>query len=154
MAGIARVGHVVLYFEDLEKATAFYRDKLGMEVVRGDAERVFMSFGDYHHNIALFQAHGEMTRGSLGLCHIGLVCSGGMAELKEIHDRMVANGVEIRGLTDHGFIRSFQFLDPEGNHLEIYCERMGALEGKKSLLENPGFMHSFDWETVLAPAQT
>ncbi len=151
MAGINRVGHVVLFFEDIDRATAFYRDKIGMEVVRASPQRVFMSFGDYHHNLALFQVRGEPTRGNLGLAHVAFVISGGIDELREVHDRLVAEGVEILEKVDHGFIRSFRFKDPEGNNLEIYCEAKAPLEGKKFLAENPGYARPFEFQAAVAP---
>ncbi|HIC70105.1 MAG TPA: VOC family protein, partial [Candidatus Latescibacteria bacterium] len=36
MPRIERVGHTVLYVSDVDRAVAFYRDKLGMETVRHD----------------------------------------------------------------------------------------------------------------------
>ena len=151
MAGINRVGHVVLFVEDVERATAFYRDKIGMEVVRGGAQRAFMSFGDYHHNLALFQVRGEPTRGNLGLAHVAFVINGGVEELREVHDRLVEGGVEILEKVDHGFIRSFRFKDPEGNDLEIYCEAKAPLEGKRFLAENAGYSRPFEFQSVAAP---
>ena len=133
MAKISRVGHVVLYVSDVEAAVGFYRDALGMEVVRHDTERgmAFMSFGTQHHDIGLFRVKGEETRGTLGLAHIAMVIEGGMEELEELHGRLVSYGAEMGNLTDRGLTKSVYFRDPDGNRLEIYFDTLGCGDGAR-----------------------
>jgi catechol-2,3-dioxygenase len=56
-ARIARLGHVGLHVQDLEKQKAFYRDVIGLTVTDEDAERglVFMSSrpAEEHHELLL-----------------------------------------------------------------------------------------------------
>ena len=148
MATISRVGHVVLYVSDVQAAVDFYRDALGMEVVRHDPDRgmAFMSFGTQHHDIGLFKVRGEETRGNLGLGHVALVIEGGMQELEELHGRLASYGANIRSLTDHGMTKSVYFEDPDGNRLEIYCDTMTAEEGKRFLGERSGYGVAFSFE--------
>ena len=150
MAAINRVGHVVLYVSDVPAAVNFYRDAMGMEVVRHDTERgmAFMSFGKQHHDIGLFKDRGEGTKGSLGLGHIAFVIDGGLKELEELHGRLVSHGAEIRSLTDHGMTKSVYFTDPDGNRLEIFCDTMSQEEGKRFLSERPGRGAEFTFEEV------
>lgn len=60
-----RIGHVNLRVTDLDRATDFYRDVLGLTIAYyGPAIRVpavFLAFGDYHHHVALnwFYSDGE-----------------------------------------------------------------------------------------------
>ena len=153
MAGINRVGHVVLYVSDVDEAVEFYRDKVGMELVRHNAERglAFMSFGTQHHDLGLFRVRGEpaitseRTRGGLGLSHIAFVINGGSAELEEVHDRLAGNGVEILEKIDYGYTRSFYFNDPDGNRVEVYCDLKAPLEGKRFLAERPGSGKPFEF---------
>ncbi len=150
MAAINRVGHVVLYVSDVSAAVDFYRDAMGMETVRYDAERgmAFMSFGTQHHDIGLFKVRGEETKGNLGLGHIAFVIDGGLKELEELHGRLVSHGAEIRSLTDHGMTKSVYFSDPDGNRLEIFCDTMSQEEGKRFLSERPGRGAEFTFEEV------
>lgn len=150
MAAIKRVGHVVLHVSDVSAAVDFYRDAMGMEVVRHDAERgmAFMSFGTQHHDIGLFKVRGEETKGNLGLGHIAFVIDGGVKELEELHARLVSHGAEIRSLTDHGMTKSVYFSDPDGNRLEIFCDTMTQEEGKRFLSDRPGYGGKFTFEEV------
>lgn len=150
MAAIKRVGHVVLHVSDVSAAVDFYRDALGMETVRHDAERgmAFMSFGTQHHDIGLFKVRGEETKGNLGLGHIAFVIDGGVKELEELHARLVSHGAEIRSLTDHGMTKSVYFSDPDGNRLEIFCDTMTQEEGKRFLSDRPGYGGKFTFEEV------
>lgn len=152
MAKISRVAHVVLYVSDVEAAVGFYRDALGMEVVRHDSERgmAFMSFGTQHHDIGLFRVKGEETRGNLGLGHVAMVIEGGMEELEEMHDRLASYGANIKSLTDHGMTKSVYFEDPDGNRLEIYYDTMGQEEGKRFLSERGGGASRFTFEEAAA----
>ena len=151
MASIDRVGHVVLYVSDVDEAVAFYRDKIGMEVVRWDHERglAFMSFGRQHHDIGLFRVRGEPTKGTLGLSHVAMVINGGTEELSELHDRLVERGAEVVGMMDDGYTRSVYFNDPDGNRLEMYCDLLEPLDSKKFLAERPGAGKPFSFEAVL-----
>jgi catechol 2,3-dioxygenase len=151
MARISRVGHIVLYVSDVEAAVPFYRDVLGMELVRRAGNNAFMSFGTQHHDIGLFQVKGEASRGNLGLSHAALVIEGGMAELEEFHQRLVAHGLEVR-LTDHGMTKSMYFRDPDGNRLEIYCDVMGPEEGKQFLAERMGEAKPFSFQEAKTAA--
>jgi catechol-2,3-dioxygenase len=152
MARIDRVGHTVLYVSDVAKAVEFYRDRLGMEVVRW-AERpgAFMSFGRQHHDIGLFDGNmkGELSRGTLGLSHIAFVIEGGTEELKEIYDDLLIRGVDVIEKIDYGYTRSMYMNDPDGNRIEIYCELLEPLAGKRFLAERDGTGKHFEWDDVL-----
>ena len=152
MAKISRVAHVVLYVSDVEAAVGFYRDALGMEVVRHDSERgmAFMSFGTQHHDIGLFRVKGEETRGNLGLGHVAMLIDGGAEELEEMHGRLVSYGAEMGSLTDHGMTKSVYFSDPDGNRLEIYCDTMEPEEGKRFLSQRRGHANRVTSEEAAA----
>ena len=139
MAHVDRIGHVVLRIADVDRAVGFYRDMLGMEAVRYDSEAgmAFMSFGRQHHDIGLFRVKGEESRGSLGLGHIAMAVDGDLTDLKELHDRLVANGTDVH-LTDHGMTKSVYFEDPDGNHLELFVDLMSHEDGKRYLAERKG----------------
>lgn len=150
MPRIERVGHTVLSVSDVARAVEFYRDKLGMEVTRWEENPgAFMSFGRQHHDIGLFAAKGEHTRGNLGLGHVAFVIEGGTEELKEIHDDLVGKGVEILPKIDYGYTRSIYLNDPDGNRIEIYCELLEPLSAKKFMTNRQGKGVVFEWSDVL-----
>ena len=139
MSHINKVAHVVLRVSNVEEAVTFYRDILGMETVRYDTEAgmAFMSFGTQHHDIGLFSVRDEATRGNLGLAHVAMVVDGDLADLKVMHDKLLANGTDVR-LADHGMTKSVYFQDPDGNGLELFVESMSQKDGKKYLSERVG----------------
>ena len=152
MTRIERVGHTVLYFTDVPRAVEFYRDKLGMEVVRwSERPGAFMSFGRQHHDIGLFHARNDRRGavGAPGLSHIAFVIEGGTEELKETFDDLSARGVEFIEMIDYGYTRSIYCNDPEGNRIEIYCELLEPLSGKRFLANRSGVGKSFTWDGVL-----
>ena len=139
MTHIDKIAHVVLHVSDVAEAMTFYQDVLGMEIVRYDSEAgmAFMSFGTQHHDIGLFRAKGEATRGNLGLAHVAMVVDGDLTNLEVMHDRLLAAGAEVR-LADHGMTKSVYFEDPDGNGLELFVEAMSQSEGKKYMAERVG----------------
>jgi catechol 2,3-dioxygenase len=152
MARIDRVGHIVLYVSDVAKAVEFYRDRLGMEVVRWAARPgAFMSFGRQHHDIGLFDGNmkGDLSRGTLGLSHVAFVIEGGTEDLKEIYDDLVIRGVDVIEKIDYGYTRSMYLNDPDGNRIEIYCELLEPLAGKRFLATRDGVGKHFEWHDVL-----
>ena len=124
--GIIEVGHVVLKVRDLEKAKQFYCGVLGMTLASYDPARgMFLRFNDYHHDIAIFKTGPDADlpkENQVGLVHVALVVDG-LETVKAWHERCKALGVPIVGTADHAVTNSLYIQDPEGNVLEIYCDR-------------------------------
>jgi catechol 2,3-dioxygenase len=124
--GIIKVGHVVLKVRDLDKARQFYCDVLGMTLARFDPARgMFLRFNDYHHDIAIFKTGPDADlpkENQVGLVHVALVVDS-LETVKAWYERCKALGVPILGTTDHAVTNSLYIKDPEGNVLEIYCDR-------------------------------
>ena len=123
---IQKVGHVVLKMRDLEKARAFYCDVLGMKLANFDPDRgMFLRFSDYHHDIAIFKTGPDADppkKNQVGLVHVALVVDS-LDTVKAWYDRCKALGVPIVGTADHAVSNSMYIEDPEGNVVEIYCDR-------------------------------
>ena len=139
---------MVLYVSDVDKSVAFYRDVLGMELVRYDKEikHAFMSFGRQHHDIGLFQVKSEPTKGTLGLSHVAFVIEGGYDELVKHYEHAKAQGADLAGNMDYGMTKGFYINDPDGHRIEVYCDLMEPLEGKKFMAERVGPGKSFTFE--------
>jgi catechol 2,3-dioxygenase-like lactoylglutathione lyase family enzyme len=50
-----KLGHIVLKVRDAAKSRDFYTRTLGLRVAHEDLAAVFLSFGETHHELALFQ---------------------------------------------------------------------------------------------------
>ena len=140
MVKINRLGHVVLFVTDVEPSIGFYKEALGLELVQGREGMAFLSFGTYHHDMALFKVRGEPSHGTIGLSHVAFEMEGGLDELREAHDQLVAMGAKIRSVTDHGMTHSLYFFDPDGNRLEIYYDVFSSTEEGKEFMrtKTPG----------------
>jgi catechol 2,3-dioxygenase-like lactoylglutathione lyase family enzyme len=59
--------------------------------------------------------------------------------LQEMMDKGIANGIETRGISDHGFIDSIYFRDPNGYVIELTAKRpdqgMGSGEDAHAILD-------------------
>jgi catechol-2,3-dioxygenase len=121
-----RLGHVALRVRDLDRAVAFYRDVLGLELVgRGANGPAFLKLSpDKSHDIALMQLPAEAAGpdpGRVGMYHIAWEMASFEA-LSALHDRLIANGVRIAGYSPGGNSANVMFFDPEGNELEAIWE--------------------------------
>ena len=122
-----RIGHVHLTVSDLERALRFYRDVLGFEVTTTyGREAVFLAAGGYHHHIGLNTWAGRgaprPAPGSTGLYHFAILYPDRPALAAGVK-RVLAAGVPLEGASDHGVSEAVYLRDPDGNGVELYCDR-------------------------------
>jgi len=120
-----KLGHIVLKVRDAAKSRDFYTRTVGLKVAHEDLERgaVFLSFGEAHHELALFQlATGEAADTTQpGLHHMAWQL-GNFEELQAAYRELKALGVPIESTVEHNVTRSIYFPDPDGNRVELYCD--------------------------------
>jgi catechol 2,3-dioxygenase len=121
------IGHVHLKVANIERALGFYRDILGFEVTQwyGD-DAVFLSAGGYHHHIGL---NTWMSRNadpapphSAGLFHLAILYPERRA-LALALKWLLESDYPIDGASDHGVSEALYLQDPDGNGVELYCDR-------------------------------
>ena len=132
---IKRVAHVVLYVRDPEASAQWYAEVLGMKVTARVPEGpykggIFMTFGEYDHDIALFPAADYAPRGK-EFEHIGLQvdCDNDIDSLRRLYGRMIQKNVKIHEVLDHGVSTGIYFFDPDGHQLEVFCQRVPSADG-------------------------
>jgi catechol 2,3-dioxygenase-like lactoylglutathione lyase family enzyme len=141
---IKRIGHVGLLVSDFERSFRFYTEVIGCKVTnrskRPDgSESAFLRFDDMHHDLVIQSAPPGVDVTAAGpkerlIQQIAFEVEDRDAFLKalaHLHARGVEliNGPLIHGIEGGGNLggsgsRSFYFLDPDGNRLEIYAEMM------------------------------
>ena len=122
-----RIGHVHLTVADLDRALAFYRDALGLEVTaRYGRDAVFLSYGGYHHHVALNTWAGRgaprPAPGTTGLYHFAILYPD-RAALAAVVRRVLERGIALEGAADHGVSEAVYLRDPDGNGVELYRDR-------------------------------
>jgi catechol 2,3-dioxygenase len=124
------IGHVHLRVADLERAMAFYRDVMGMNVVvDGRAYHlpmILLAAGDYHHHVAIntFESKDSTPppAGHTGLYHFALLYPDREA-LADAVQRLVDHDYPMEAGRDHGATVSVYLQDPDGNGIELYYDR-------------------------------
>lgn len=119
-----KLGHIVLKVRDARKSKEFYVRVLGLKVAHEDYERgsVFLSCGEQHHDLALFQLASGATpaKEQPGMHHMAWQV-GSFDELKAAYRELKDDGFAIDAI-EHNVTRSLYVLDPDGNRVELYCD--------------------------------
>ncbi len=128
---IQKLNHAAYRCRDSEETRAFYEDFLGLEMIdafeikttmTGRDTRVLHSFYAMADGgcIAFFEAPDmpfEFVDQHDFDLHIALEVD--METLHAMFDAGKAKGIETRGISDHGFIHSIYFRDPNGYVVEL-----------------------------------
>jgi len=126
-----RIGHVHLRVADLARATDFYRDVLGFDVVAygphlGLPGAAFLSMDGYHHHIGLntWESEGSTPppEGHTGLYHFAILYPD-RHDLGRAVERILDHGYPLDDAEDHGATVSVYLRDPDGNGIELYYDR-------------------------------
>jgi catechol 2,3-dioxygenase-like lactoylglutathione lyase family enzyme len=127
---LRKIGHVVLNVSDLEVATRFYQDVLGLRVTDRYPDSmmpggmIFLCVGGDHHGVALVgggkKAGGDRASGG-SLNHFAFEV-GSLDEVFRARAWLRKHGVPIvfEGRRRAGCQIAIEFTDPDGNNLEIY----------------------------------
>ncbi len=121
---IDRLDHLVLTVASIEATATFYRDVLGMEVIRFGAagERVALGFGNQKINLHEVGREFEPkaarpTAGSGDLCFIVEDFAAVLAHLERCNVEVIEGPDQRSGAT--GPIWSVYFRDPDANLIEV-----------------------------------
>lgn len=142
-----RLHHFAWRCRDAEETRRFYEDLLGLplvHVIKADTVpstgehspyvHVFFRMADGSH-IAFFDlGDGEAPVPSPNtpswVTHFAMELETAK-ELEMMHQRLVTAGVDVIGVTDHGFVKSIYFFDPNGLRLEYSIAVSTPEEGEE-----------------------
>ena len=127
-----KIGHAHLKVRDLDRAVAFYERFLRLRVTERVGDHyVFMTGGDFHHEIALQRVAADAPAPAphgVGLYHVAFEVPSKRA-FAEAFQALREAGVRV-GAVDHFISWAMYFDDPDGNGLEIYWDTRGEPGGK------------------------
>lgn len=139
--------HYAYRCRNAEETRSFYEDLLGLplaHVIKADSVpstgaadpyvHLFFEFGDGSY-IAFFDLGDETActpdPGTPSWVNHFAMQVDTLAEVEAWKKRIEDAGIEVVGITDHGFVKSIYFFDPNGVRLEITCELIGEAEREK-----------------------
>jgi catechol 2,3-dioxygenase-like lactoylglutathione lyase family enzyme len=119
---IARLGHVGVFVEDVERSLAFYRDLLGLTVTDADEKNgmYFMSArpNEEHHEFLICRGR-TAPRDVRLLQQVSFRCDS-LEDVIGFYQRMVEAKVRFDRIVSHGNAVGIYFFDPDGNRCEVY----------------------------------
>jgi catechol 2,3-dioxygenase-like lactoylglutathione lyase family enzyme len=134
--------HYAYRCRDAEQTRAFYEDLLGLplaHVIRADHVPSTGEYCPYVHIFFQMRDGSFLAFFDLGddtaalpspntpawVNHLALTVAG-EGELEQAKARLQAAGVDVVGVTDHKFVKSIYFFDPNGIRLELTTVTAGA----------------------------
>jgi len=133
MAYPTKIGHAHLKVRDLDRAIEFYTRFFNLKVVErvGD-QYVFLSGGEFHHEIALQNVGPHALQPlphEVGLYHVAFEVPD-QRTLAQAYRTLKAEGIAVATI-DHLISWALYFNDPDGNGLEIYWDTRDQPDGQK-----------------------
>ncbi|NLX09017.1 MAG: VOC family protein [Chloroflexi bacterium] len=124
----AQIGYAHLRVRDLGGALAFYQDLLGLREVRRVNGTAYLSAtGEPPYHVIVTEQPGARQKPprTAGLYHVAirLPDRDGLARVLR---RLLENDYPLQGASDHGVSEAIYLADPDGNGLELYCDRPRA----------------------------
>jgi catechol-2,3-dioxygenase len=122
-ASPVRLNHAVLFVADVDRATRFYTEVFGMELVAREPglNGAFLRSprSGNHHDLGLFGIAGASPppRRSVGLYHLAWQLDT-IDELVEFRQTLL-RARAYTGESDHGATKSVYGVDPDGNQFEL-----------------------------------
>ncbi|GGI40705.1 VOC family protein [Mammaliicoccus stepanovicii] len=114
---------IILNVRDLEKMKVFYESVLGLDIIEQDHEHIQFRIGKSEHTITLKSLLDGRTPSmrEAGLFHVALLLPT-RSDLANFLVHVSRLNVQI-GAGDHIVSEALYLNDPEGNGIEVYCDR-------------------------------
>jgi len=146
---IKKLHHAAYRCKDSEETRKFYEDFLGLPLVHAfeinetktgrktSVLHTFYKMDDDSH-LAFFEAPNQpfnfINQHDFDL-HMALEVTPSV--MTEMHEKGKRNNIETRGISDHGFISSIYFRDPNGYVIELTAKNTDKTDNKDAFKQNP-----------------
>jgi len=125
---VRRLGHIGLAVRDIAASVRFYTECLGFQVSDVNEQGVvFLRLPAHtdHHTLNLVPTNGAGSAGDQGTLHHVALEVGGLEDLRTMKRFLEGKGVKIVGTIRQrgpGSDKTIDFLDPDGNTIQLFCE--------------------------------
>ncbi len=165
MINIKKIHHVAYRCKDAKETADWYKEHLNMELTVSISEdkvpstkepdpymHIFLDAG-MGNVLAFFEITGAKEMGRdpntpAWVQHIALELDS-VKDLEAAKESLVAKGIDVLGITNHGVFKSIYFFDPNGHRLEL-CANTGTAEQAKKLKSMAAGMLE-DWSKTKTP---
>jgi catechol 2,3-dioxygenase-like lactoylglutathione lyase family enzyme len=141
---IKKLGHIVLQVRDVERSVKFYTEVLNFRVSdRQETGGTFLTAVGDHHTIGLFPSAGanaeKPAEDAVRLHHFAMQV-GSLEELFDVRAYLLDRKIPLvfQGRRRLGGHSSVEFLDPDGYHVELFCDMDQLGPNQRSRPMNPG----------------
>jgi catechol 2,3-dioxygenase len=126
IAPATHMGAVVLTVADLDRSIAYYRDAVGLRVLRREDGVVALGVDDARELLVLEQLPGAVPAdGYSGLYHFALLVPE-RTDLARYVAHLARERVPVTGMSDHFVSEAIYLRDPDHHGIEIYWDRPRA----------------------------
>lgn len=118
------MGAVTLWVADLDLMISFYRDGVGLDLIRHQGSTAILGFKS--RAIIILEAKSAMKHASpseAGLFHTAILFPSEAALARAVYSVATKYPNKFTGSADHLVSKAFYFDDPEGNGVELYWDR-------------------------------
>lgn len=120
---IERVSHFQLNVSDLDASVEWYKRALGLTELRSDPGR-YVALRSASGQFRLVLSAGGSAGAPGALDHVALAISD-IGALTAWCDHLTTVGISHEGITANIAGQSVDLFDPDGNNIELICERPG-----------------------------
>ncbi|MCP3028864.1 VOC family protein [Halobacillus sp. A5] len=116
------IKEVTIRVTDLMEARRFYTEVIGLKVLKETKEELQLGVGE--HVLLMVRSGAEFKKlsGKAGLYHFALLVPA-REDLAGILNHLLNVNAPIQGAADHIFSEAIYLSDPDGNGIEVYCDR-------------------------------
>lgn len=115
------IASVALTVSDLQGQVAFYKDKIGLELLRESPVTAELGVG-HQVLLTLIKGSGTVSPSVTGLYHTAFLLPS-RAALGDVLYHLWNEKVPLIGASDHGYSEAIYLEDPEGNGIEVYADK-------------------------------
>lgn len=117
----SRIGRVAIRVNDLDEMTTFYETVIGLQVLSQQDDRAVLGVDQEVLTLIEDRDTEPRHRDETGLFHTAFRVPT-RSSLGDVLKR-VEEHWELDGSADHGVSEALYFTDPDGNGIEVYCDR-------------------------------